>query len=591
MAAATAASTGFYGRMGDLRNRLSASLRTGCPQWNPCLHQCHSFQMCCSSFTQLSFQSAERDRLSVDRDLQMHAFNTVDDFAEDDGNIATSQFEVPNHLLPKVAIVGRPNVGKSALFNKLAGGDIAIVNDEPGVTRDRLYARGFWGLQEFMVVDTGGLLSVPKSENVGMDGIAVTSGGGQNALTLAVKEACMAGLPGMIERQAAAAIEDAKVILFVVDGQAGVTSVDKDIANWLRKKHSHKKIVLAVNKCESPTKGFQQAIDCWSLGFQPIAVSAISGTGTGDLLDAVCSGLTSCKVENPSPEEESRVPSIAIIGKPNVGKSSILNALVGEERSIVSPVSGTTRDAIDTEVTGPDGQVYRLIDTAGIRRRTAVAAAGSKTEELSVNRAFRAIRRADVVALVIDAMACITEQDWKLSERIVKEGKGCIIVVNKWDTVPDKDHKTTMHYEQDVREKLRGLDWAPIVYTSAIDGKKVTKILDAAIKVEQERSRRLTTAILNQVVHEAMALNPPPRMRGGKKGRLYYCTQAAVRPPTFIFFVNEAQLISDVYRRYMEKQVRANVGYRGTPIRLLWRSKKKTEQDAYAKETVAVGAR
>ncbi|MCO5548717.1 hypothetical protein L7F22_002178 [Adiantum nelumboides] len=208
----------------------------------------------------------DRLRLSVDRDLQMHAFKTVDDFAEDDGILATSQFEVPNHLLPKVAIVGRPNVGKSALFNKLAGGDIAIVNDEPGVTRDRLYARGFWGLQEFMVVDTGGLLSVPKSESVGMDGIAVTSSGGQNALTLAVKEACMAGLPGMIEWQAAAAIEDAKVILFVVDGQAGVTSVDKDIANWLRKKHSHKKIVHAVNKCEPPTKGFQQAIDCWSLG-------------------------------------------------------------------------------------------------------------------------------------------------------------------------------------------------------------------------------------------------------------------------------------------------------------------------------------
>lgn len=522
----------------------------------------------------------------------MHASEIVDDlFTEEDGDSVPQEFLVPDHLLPKVAIVGRPNVGKSALFNRLVGGDFAIVNDEPGVTRDRLYARGFWGPQEFMVVDTGGLLSIPKSESVGMDGIAITSGGGQNAITLAVREACMAGLPAMIERQAAAALEDAKAIIFVVDGQAGVTSVDKDIANWLRRKHAEKMIVLAVNKCESPTKGFHQAVEFWSLGFEPIPVSAISGTGTGDLLDAVCSGLASGKADNATSEEESRIPSIAIIGKPNVGKSSILNALVGEERSIVSPISGTTRDAIDTEVTGPDGQVYRLIDTAGIRRRSAVAAAGSKTEELSVNRAFRAIRRADVVALVIDAMACVTEQDWKLAERIVKEGKGCIIVVNKWDTVPDKNHKTTMHYEQDVREKLRGLEWAPIVYTSAIDGKKVTKILDAAIEVEKERSRRLSTAILNQVVHEALALNPPPRTRGsGKKGRLYYCTQAAVRPPTFVFFVNEAHLFSDVYRRYMEKQLRANVGYRGTPIRLLWRSKKKSEQDAPSKETVAVGS-
>ncbi|KAH7442246.1 hypothetical protein KP509_03G078300 [Ceratopteris richardii] len=511
----------------------------------------------------------------------MHASRSVESyFPEEDRDPVAQEYLVPDHLLPKVAIVGRPNVGKSALFNRLVGGDLAIVNDEPGVTRDRLYARGFWGLTEFMLVDTGGLLSVPKSGNVGVDGIAITRGGGQDALSAAVKEAHMAGLPAMIERQAAVAIEDAKTVIFVVDGQAGVTSADKDIANWLRKNHSNKKIILAVNKCESPTKGFQQAIEFWSLGFEPMGVSAISGTGTGDLLDAVCLGLESSKVEDVSSEDDTRVPSIAIIGKPNVGKSSILNALVGEERSIVSPVSGTTRDAIDSEVTGPDGQVYRLIDTAGIRRRTAVAAGGSKTEELSVNRAFRAIRRADVVALVIDAMACITEQDWKLSERIVKEGKGCVIVVNKWDTVPDKDHKSTVHYEQDVREKLRGLEWAPIVYTSAIDGKRVTKILDAAIEVEKERSRRLTTAILNQVVHEAMALNPPPRTRGGKKGRLYYCTQAAVRPPTFVFFVNEAQLFPDVYRRYMEKQLRSNVGYRGTPIRLLWRSKKKSDKDS-----------
>lgn len=491
---------------------------------------------------------------------------------------------VPDHLLPKVAIVGRPNVGKSALFNRLAGGDVAIVNDEPGVTRDRLYARGFWERHEFMLVDTGGVLTVPKSGSLGTDGVAITGGGGQNAITQAVKEAHIAGLPSMIERQAAAALEDTSVIIFVVDGQEGLSSVDVDIGHWLRKNHSDKLIVLAVNKCESPTKGLLQTTEFWALGLEPIAVSAISGTGTGDLLDLVCSGLRPLQVEEGTMNDENRIPAIAIVGKPNVGKSSILNALAGEERVIVSPVSGTTRDAIDTDITGPDGQVYRLIDTAGIRRRAAVASTGSKTEELSVNRAFRAIRRSDVVALVIDAMSCVTEQDYKLGERIEKEGKGCVIVINKWDTIPEKDNKTVTYYEQDVREKLQVLDWAPIVYTSIKTGQRVYRILETAMEVNKERSRRLSTALLNQVVQEAMALSPPPRTRGGKKGRLYYCTQAAVRPPTFVFFVNEAKLFSDIYRRYMEKQIRANVGYHGTPIRLLWRSKKKSGHDAVPNE-------
>ncbi|KAL9296559.1 hypothetical protein ACSQ67_022455 [Phaseolus vulgaris] len=356
-------------------------------------------------------------------------------------------------------------------------------------------------------------------------------------------------------------------------------------------------------------EGNQQVLLCcgYYIRFEPLPISAISGTGTGELLDLVCSGLQKFEESNILEEEEEYVPAISIVGRPNVGKSSILNALVGEDRTIVSPISGTTRDAIDTEFTGPDGQKFQLIDTAGIRKRAAIASAGSTTEALSVNRAFRAIRRSDVVALVIEAMACITEQccrsgdtwdssclmytfpllelfkcllkDYKIAERIEKEGKGCVIVVNKWDTIPNKKQQTALHYEEDVREKLRSLDWAPIVYSTAIAGHSVDKIIVAASEVEKERSRRLGTSILNQVVLEAVAFKPPPRTRGGKRGRVYYCTQAAIRPPTFVFFVNDAKLFPETYRRYMERQLRTDAGFSGTPIRLLWRSRRKMGKD------------
>ncbi|XP_057456187.1 uncharacterized protein LOC130747309 isoform X2 [Lotus japonicus] len=482
---------------------------------------------------------------------------------------------IPDRLLPRVAIVGRPNVGKSALFNRFVGGNKAIVVDEPGVTRDRLYGRSYWGEHEFMVVDTGGVLTVSKSQSAVMEELAITTTIGMDGIPLVSREAAVARMPSMIERQATAAIEESSVIVFVVDGQAGLTAADEEIADWLRKYYSKKYIILAVNKCESPRKRIMQASEFWSLGFEPIPISAISGTGTGELLDLVCSGLK--KVEEPKNlDEEDYVPSISIVGRPNVGKSSILNALVGEDRTIVSPISGTTRDAIDTEFTGVDGQKFRLIDTAGIRRRAAVVSAGSTTEALSVNRAFRAIRRSDIVALVIEALSCITEQ---IAERIEKEGKGCVIVVNKWDTIPNKNQQTATYYEQDVREKLRGLDWAPIVYSTAIAGQSVDKIIDAASEVEKERSRRLGTSILNQVVREALAFKPPPRTRGGKRGRVYYCTQAAIRPPTFVFFVNDSKLFPETYRRYMEKQLRTDAGFSGTPIRLLWRSRRKMGRD------------
>ncbi|KAF7120006.1 hypothetical protein RHSIM_Rhsim13G0221900 [Rhododendron simsii] len=485
---------------------------------------------------------------------------------------------IPDNLLQKVAIIGRPNVGKSALFNRLVGGNKAIVVDEPGVTRDRLYGRSVWGVYEFMVVDTGGVLSIAKSQTDVMEELAITTTIGMEGIPLMTREAAIARMPSMIEKQAIVAVEEASVILFLVDGQAGLTAADVEIADWLRKHYSHKCVILAVNKCESPRKGFMQASDFWSLGFQPMPISALTGTGTGELLDVVCSGLTEIE-DSEDLVDENYVPAIAIVGRPNVGKSSILNALVGEDRTIVSPVSGTTRDAIDTEFTGPDGQKFRLIDTAGIRKRASVASSGSTTEALSVNRAFRAVRRSDVVALVIEAMACITEQDWRIAERIEREGKGCLIVVNKWDTIPNKNQETATHYEQDVREKLRNLVWAPIVYATAIADHSVENIIVAASIVEKERSRRLSTAILNQVVREAAAFKSPPRTRGGKRGRVYYCTQAAIRPPTFVFFVNDAKLFSDTYRRYMEKQLRSDAGFAGTPIRLLWRSRKKMTKD------------
>eukprot|EP00261_Vitis_vinifera_P035073 XP_019076316.1 PREDICTED: uncharacterized protein LOC100260310 isoform X2 [Vitis vinifera] len=438
---------------------------------------------------------------------------------------STTRNVIPDHLLPRVTIVGRPNVGKSALFNRLVGGNKAIVVDEPGVTRDRLYGRAFWGDYEFMVIDTGGVLTISKSQDNVMEELAITKTIGMDGIPLASREAAVARMPTMIEKQATAAIEESSVIIFLVDGQAGLSAADVEIADWLRKNYSNKCIVLAVNKCESPKKGIMQALEFWSLGFTPLPISAVSGTGTGELLDLVCSGLK--KIEDPEnlDGEENYVPAIAIVGRPNVGKSSILNALVGEDRTIVSPVSGTTRDAIDTEFTGPDGQDYRI------------------------------------------------------AERIEREGKGCLIVVNKWDTIPNKNQQTATYYEQDVREKLRVLGWAPIVYSTAIAGHSVDKIIVAASTVEKERSRRLSTSILNQVVQEALAFKSPPRNRGGKRGRVYYCTQAAIRPPTFVFFVNDAKLFPETYRRYMEKQLRSDAGFSGTPIRLLWRSRRKIEKN------------
>ncbi|GBG75478.1 hypothetical protein CBR_g20109 [Chara braunii] len=495
--------------------------------------------------------------------------------------------QIPERLLPRVAIVGRPNVGKSALFNRIVGGNQAIVHNEPGVTRDRLYRRAFWGSHEFLVVDTGGIINTDVAE----EGVAVGIKGGNDTLVAAVRDASRSGLPSMIEKHVAIAVEEAAAVIMVVDGQAGLIGSDIEIASWLRRKHPGKHVTLGVNKCESPTKGLLQCTEFWSLGWTPFPVSAITGSGTGDFLDDLCSGLVKQEIlegadAGQDSEDEDRPLGIAIVGRPNVGKSSIMNAILGEERTIVSAMSGTTRDAIDMEFTSTDGKSYRLIDTAGIRRRAAVATAKSRAEALSIQRAFRAVRRADVVALIIDAKEGVTEQDGRLANRIEQEGKACVIVMNKWDTVPDKNSNTINRYTDAVRLHLSQLDWAPIVYTSATSNQRIPRILEAADQVGAERCKRLTTATLNAITQEAYAFKQPPTM-AGKKGRIYYCTQAAIRPPTFVFFVNDSQLFPDAYRKYMEKQLRANVGYHGTPIRLLWRSKRRDPDRIAARSRAA----
>ncbi|CAA0815284.1 GTP-binding family protein [Striga hermonthica] len=497
----------------------------------------------------------------------------------DSSNTVNQYFpQIPDHLLPKVAIVGRPNVGKSALFNRLVGGNKAIVVDEPGVTRDRLYGRSFWGVYEFMVVDTGGVLTISKSQNDVMEELAITTTIGMEGIPLASREAAVARMPSMIERQAAIAVEESSVIIFLVDGQAGLTAADVEIGDWLRKNYSHKCTVLAVNKCESPRKGLMQASEFWALGYSPLPISAISGTGTGELLDSVCSQLKRIEeTENTNVEEY--VPAIAIVGRPNVGKSSILNALVGEDRTIVSPISGTTRDAIDTEFTGSDGQVGFCILIASVVWIVEHILSNSCKSQARLGVIYKNGWMVTHLLMLCLMSFVSRRDDFKIAERIEKEGKGCLIVVNKWDTIPNKNQQTTMHYEDDVRRKLRILNWAPIVYSTAIKGHNVEKITVAAGMVEKERSRRLSTATLNQVLREAVAFKSPPRTRGGKRGRVYYCTQAAIRPPTFVFFVNDSKLFPETYRRYMEKQLRSSAGFTGTPIRLLWRSRRKYEKD------------
>ena len=471
--------------------------------------------------------------------------------------------KLPDEKLPRVAIVGRPNVGKSALFNRLTGTKRAIVYDQPGITRDRMYVRAFWGDTEFMMVDTGGLESLPGSPQ---DAPSVDTVGGVEIL------------PGMVESQAALAVREAAALVFVVDGQRGLTAADEEIYGWIRKFHGKTPLMLAVNKCESTTKGEEQILDFWSLGgVEPLAVSAISGTGTGELMDALVKSLPAPELDDADAEgrfsEEDDAPlKIAIVGRPNVGKSSLLNQLAGDARAIVSDYSGTTRDTIDSDVTGADGNKYTLIDTAGIRRRTAVAAGRDVPESLAVGRALQAMRRADIVVLVVDAEEGPSQQDFVLAERAAtQEGCGLVLCVNKWDLI-DKDSYSMNEYTKTLRSKLRVFEWASVVYTSALTGQRIQRVLQAANEASVHHRKRLSTATLNAVVQEASLWKSPPS-KGGRKGKIYYVTQASTRPPTFVFFVNEPKLFPETYRRYMERSLRENIGFPGSPVRILWRGK------------------
>lgn len=436
--------------------------------------------------------------------------------------------------LPIVAIIGRPNVGKSTLVNRLAGEQSAIVYDQPGVTRDRTYLPAFWRDREFMVVDTGGLVFNDDTEF----------------------------LP-LIRQQAMAALAEASAAIFVVDGRTGPTAADEEIATWLRQQPVP--VLLAVNKCESPEQGLIQAAEFWNLGLgEPFPVSAIHGSGTGDLLDKLINYLQPVQ-DLPDINEI----KIAIVGRPNVGKSSLLNAFVGEERAIVSPISGTTRDAIDTEIER-NGQTYRLIDTAGIRKKKNVEYG---PEFFSINRAFKAIRRADVVLLVIDAIDGVTEQDQKLAGRVIEEGRACVVVVNKWDAV-DKDSYTIYDYEKHLQERLHFTEWSETIFVSALTGQRVEKILELVNQAAEEHKRRVSTSVINEVLEEAVRWHSPPVSRNGKQGKIYYGTQVSTQPPTIALFVNDAKRFNDNYRRYIERQFRQQLGFKGTPIRLIWRSKK-----------------
>ncbi len=442
--------------------------------------------------------------------------------------------------LPIVAIIGRPNVGKSTLVNRLAEAQSAIVHDQPGMTRDRTYLPAYWRDREFVVVDTGGLVFNDDTEF----------------------------LP-FIRQQAMAALAEASAAIFAVDGQTGPTPADEEIAEWLRQQPVP--VLLAVNKCESPEQGLIQANEFWELGLgEPFPISAIHGNGTGELLDEL---ITHLPVVGEIPDTNEI--KVAIVGRPNVGKSSLLNTFVGEERVIVSPISGTTRDAIDTLIER-NGQTYRLIDTAGIRKKKNV---DYGPEFFSINRAFKAIRRADVVLMVIDAVDGVTEQDQKLAGRIIEEGRACIIVVNKWDAV-EKDSYTIYDYEKHLQERLHFTEWAETIFVSALTGQRVEKTLELINTAAEAHKRRVTTSVINEVLEEAVKWHSPQVSRGGRQGRIYYGTQVSAQPPTIALFVNDSKRFNDNYRRYIERQFRQQLGFKGTPIRLLWRSKKVREMES-----------
>lgn len=436
---------------------------------------------------------------------------------------------------PVVAIVGRPNVGKSTLFNVLAGSKISIVKDTPGVTRDRIYADVNWLDYNFTMIDTGGI--EPESDDI---------------------------ILKSMRQQAEVAMLTADVIIFLVDVRQGLVDADGKVADMLRR--SNKPVVLVVNKVDNFDKYMPDVYEFYNLGLgDPFPVSAASQLGLGDMLDEVVSHF---KMEDKSDEEDDR-PKIAIIGKPNVGKSSIINKLLGEERVIVSDIAGTTRDAIDTAVVRNDKE-YVFIDTAGLRRKSKVK---EEIERFSVIRTVTAVERADVCVLVIDATEGVTEQDAKIAGIAHERGKGMIIAVNKWDILPDKNDKSVYKFTEEVRRILSFMPYAEIIFISAKTGQRLPKLFELIDVVIDNHALRVGTGVLNEILTEAVALQEPPSDKG-KKLRIYYMTEVSVKPPTFVIFVNDKSLTHFSYTRYIENRIRDAFGFKGTPLHFIIRERK-----------------
>lgn len=463
-----------------------------------------------------------------------------------------------SHRKPIVALVGRPNVGKSTLFNRLIGQRKAIVEDLAGTTRDRLYGDADWGGRDFMLVDTGGLEfdgPGPQPDVMSSNHQAGFQAGVASRLFLAE-----------IRQQVAIAIAEAEVIIFLVDGQVGLTGPDKNIAQLLRR--TEKPVILAVNKADNKARR-EEAVEFYALGLgDPLPISALHGTGTGDLLDAVVEVLPFYEED----EIEDDSIKIAILGRPNVGKSSLLNRLLGEERVIVSDIAGTTRDSIDTLI-HYQGLDLTLIDTAGIRRRGKIEPG---VEKYSFLRTVKAVNRADVCLLLIEAAHLVAAQDAHIAGHILSENKSVVVLVNKWDTIEDKDSQTILEFTKRIRVNLKFLEYVPVLFISALTGQRVNKVLHLALQVQEERLRRIPTGVLNRLLREAVAKHPP---KGSQRHRLkfFYATQVSVDPPTFVFFVNKKELVHFTYSRYLENQIREQYAFLGTPLRLIFRNR--NEQD------------
>ncbi len=451
---------------------------------------------------------------------------------------------------PLVAIVGRPNVGKSTLFNRIIGQRLAIVDDRPGTTRDRLYADADWNGVEFTLVDTGGLDLVTAQRET-------------TRRTETMHEYNPAQIQELVSHQAQVAIAEADVIVFVAATTEGITAGDLDVAEQLRR--SHKPLILVANKADN-LKRELDAVEFYQFGLgEPHVISALHGNGTGDLLDKIVESIPPQPVVAETDELK-----IAIVGRPNVGKSSLLNALIGQERAIVSDIPGTTRDSVDTRITWKDEPIT-LIDTAGIRRRGHIA--HGEVEQYSVLRALRAIQRCNVALLLIDAADGVTAQDAHVAQYILEEGKGAVIVVNKWDLI-EKEADTLAIFERQVRKALDFMAWAPIEFVSARTKRRIGNTLDAAIHVREAMQRRVPTGELNELVREATARHSPPS-RHGKRLRFFYATQPSVEPPLLVFFVNDHTLVHFSYQRYLENLVRERWDFGGTPIRMAFRQRDK----------------